>query len=109
MRLTGKVYITSIVFRTPLYFMCIGEKLLYLIIHQNPSMYIKTLDHLDSLDICPFYSSFMEDPLHYWDHFPWKITPSSMKDQIGGADVESRDFGPPALSWPTFSPLTVAS
>ena len=108
MRSTGEVHVTSIVLRTPLYFMYIGERLLHLIIHQNPSAYIETLDHLDSLDACPFYSTSIEDPLHYWDHSPWRITPLSVKDQIGDAHVESRDFGLAAFSWPTFSPLTVA-
>ena len=68
MRSTGKVYITSIVFRTPLYFMCIGERFLHLIIHQNLSVYVETIDHLDSVDPCPFYSTCIEDPLYYWDH-----------------------------------------
>ena len=81
--------------------------MLYLLIYQNPSAYIETLNYLDSPDNCPFYSTSMEDPLHYWDHAPWKITPLSVKDSMGKADVESRDFGPAIFSWPTFLPLIV--
>ena len=108
MRSTGKVHVTSVILRTPLYFMCIEERLLHLIIYQNMSAYIKTLDYLDSLDVSPFYSTSMEDPLHYYNHSPWKITPSLVKNQIGDANIESRDFGPAAFSWPTLSSLTVA-
>ena len=30
----------------------------------------------------------MEDPIHYWDYSPWKITPSSVKDQMAEVDVD---------------------
>ena len=45
-------------------------------------------DHLDSLDHYAFYSTSMEDPLHYWDHSSWRITQLLVKDQIGEVDVE---------------------
>ena len=78
--------------------MCIRERLLHLIIYQNPSVYSETLDHLDFPDACQFYSTSMEDPLDYWDHSPRRFTPLLVKDQMGDADVESQDFGPAAFS-----------
>ena len=108
MRSTGKIYITFIILRILLYFMCTREWFLHLIIHQNSSAYIETLNHIDSLDSCLFYSTSTEDPLYYWNHSPETITLLSVKDQMGKANIESQDFCPAAFSWPTFSPLNVA-
>ena len=54
-------------------------------LHQN-CLYI-LWDHLDSLNPCLFYSTFMKTPLHYWDHSFWRIIPSSMNNQMSKADV----------------------